>query len=144
MSKKRKPGRPKGSTNKMRDPDAKSRLNPDTLRDIVALILFIIAFVLLVSFFNFGGPLGKALNDNLRVILGWTTFLLPLILAIFGYALLRTEFDYSKKITYFGLILVLASFSGIFHIFYSPLVAAEVANNGNGGGFLGLYVQKLM
>ncbi|MEI7690399.1 MAG: DNA translocase FtsK 4TM domain-containing protein [bacterium] len=144
MSRKRKPGRPKGSANKNKAPESTSSINPDTIRDIVAIVLFIIAFILLVSFFGFGGSLGRALNDNLRIALGWTTFVLPIILGVFGYALLRTEFDYINKVTYAGLILFLSSLSGLFHIFYNPLTAIDVAKAGNGGGLLGFYVQKLM
>ena len=144
MSRKRKPGRPKGSINKNKDQDLASTINPDTVRDIVAIILFIFAFILLVSFFGFGGSLGSALNDTLRIGLGWTTFFLPIILAIFGYALLRTNFDYSKKIPYFGIVLFVSSLSGLFQILYNPQVALEVAKGGNGGGLLGFYVQKLM
>ena len=144
MSRKRKPGRPKGSTNKNKAPESTSRINPDTVRDIVAIVLFIVAFILLVSFFGFGGSLGSTLNDNLRIALGWTTFVLPIILGVFGYALLRTEFDYSNKVTYAGLILFLGSLSGLFHIFYNPLLAFDVAKAGSGGGLLGFYVQKLM
>jgi len=143
MSRKRKPGRPKGSTNKNKAPET-AKINPDTIRDIVAIVLFIIAFVLLVSFFGFGGSLGSSLNDNLRIALGWTTFFLPIILGFFGYALLRTDFDYSNKVTYVGLTLFVASLSGLFHIFYNPQTSIDIAKAGNGGGLLGFYVQKLM
>ena len=144
MSRKRGPGRPRGSTSKTKDRESTSRINPDTVRDIVAIVLFIVAFVMLVSFFGFGGSLGSSLNQGLRVGLGWTTFLLPFILAAFGYALLRTDFDYTSKITYAGLILTITSLSGMFQIFYNPAVAVEIVKNGNGGGLLGLYVQELL
>lgn len=145
MGRKRRPGRPKGSTskNKRKDQDTPA-INPNTLRDIIAIVLFILAFIVLVSFFGFGGSLGSALNTELRITFGWTTFLLPVIFAAFGYSLFRTEFEYNKRSTYFGIGLLIVSFSGAFHIFYDLGNALEVAQNGNGGGYLGLYVQKIM
>ncbi len=145
MGRKRRPGRPKGSTNKNKRKDSeRAAINPNTIRDVTAIVLFIVAFIILVSFFGFGGSLGNAIGSQLRIIFGWTTFLLPLIMAALGYALFRTEFDYNKKSTYIGIVLLLISSSGVFHIFYNPERALEVAQNGNGGGYIGLYVQKMM
>ena len=67
MSRKRGPGRPKGSTSKTKDRESTSRINPDTVRDIVAIVLFIVAFVMLVSFFGFGGPWAVASTK----VYGW-------------------------------------------------------------------------
>lgn len=145
MGRKRRPGRPKGSTNKNKAKDREqSTINPNTVRDIIAIILFIFAFIILVSFFGFGGSFGNALNSDLRVMFGWTTFFLPIIMAAFGYALFRTDFEYNKKTTYLGIFLIITSFSGLFHIFYNLENSLDVAQNGSGGGYLGYYVQKLM
>ncbi|MDD5693309.1 MAG: DNA translocase FtsK 4TM domain-containing protein [Patescibacteria group bacterium] len=146
MSRKRRPGRPKGSTSKKRSQNAENftPINPDTLREIVAIILFVVAFIILVSFVGFGGSLGNALITNLRLIVGWTTYVLPIILGLLGYALFRTEIPFSKVTTYLGITLFITSLSGIFQIFLPPDNALEIAKVGNGGGYLGVFVQKLM
>jgi S-DNA-T family DNA segregation ATPase FtsK/SpoIIIE len=144
MARHRKPGRPKGSTNKNKAKENAIQLNPDVVREISAIVLFIVAFLLLVSFFGFGGSLGNALFTNLRVLLGWTTFLLPLVLVWLGYAFFDKEFPWSKWTTYGGILLGVVSFCGIFQIFMKPETALETAKAGNGGGMMGYFVQKIM
>lgn len=146
MSRHRKPGRPKGSAtkNKTQKPRAVETINPQVLHQILAIVLFIIAFVLLVSLFGFGGLLGKFLAENLRLLLGWTTFVIPFLIFGVAYSLFNPE-DYEITTpTLIGLTIFSLAVSGIFHIFVPLNKASQMAASGNGGGYLGFGLQKLM
>ncbi len=146
MGRKRKPGRPKGSTNKkISEPkeSALSNVSSDVIREIGAIVLFIISFIILVSMFGFGGTLGESLNHASRVGMGWTTFLLPFLLGGIGYAMFFPEKFKLNGISITGIVLIVLSFSGMFQIFMNPGEAEKIAKAGNGGGYLGSLIQGL-
>lgn len=147
MARHRRPGRPKGSTNKNSArvaSGALSTIDPIVRNQIVAIVLFALAFVILVSSFGFGGSLGNVLNEYLRLAFGWTVFILPFLLAGIGYSLFKPEEYEITSITLIGLTILTVCFSGIFHIFMSNGSTNAIANAGNGGGLVGFYIQKLM
>lgn len=143
MSRHKKPGRPKGSKNKS-NIVAKSRIlesvDPQVTSQIMAIVLFIVGFILLVSLFGFGGRLGNFLSSNLRLIIGWTTYILPFLLFGIAYSLFNPEEYEITTPTLLGLFLFIFSSSGSFHVFLKNSIVA--AQNGNGGGYLGYIIQK--
>jgi hypothetical protein len=146
MARHRKPGRPKGSTakKKLTQSNVLESVDPVVLHQVSAIILFLFAFIILVGAVGFGGNLGNYLAKELLFIIGWSTYLLPFLLAGTGYSLFNPE-DYEiTTATVVGLSLFVLSFSGIFHIFVNPTTAVSFARNGQGGGILGLIIQKLM
>jgi S-DNA-T family DNA segregation ATPase FtsK/SpoIIIE len=147
MGRHRGPGRPKGSTNKKiskQSYGALATVDPVVRNQIVAIILIVLAFIILVSSFGFGGNLGIYLDKYLRLGFGWTVYVIPLLLAGLAYSLFQPE-DYEiTGLTITGLVVMTLSFSGLFHIFLKPATAAATATAGNGGGYVGLYIQKLM
>lgn len=146
MAKSRKPGRPKGSKNKNSSKQNVRQtvtIDPVVRNQIIAVLLFVIAFLILVSSFGFGGPLGIQINRFFRLLIGWTVFVLPLMLVGIGYSLFHPD-DYDiTATTVIGLILSLLSFSGIFHIFIKVDASLAAATAGNNGGYVGYYLQKL-
>ncbi len=147
MARHRKPGRPKGSKNKSAAGSGSPILtgvDPIVRNQIIAVLLFVLAFVILVSSFGFGGPLGIVISKYLRVGIGWTIFVLPLILAGVAYSLFNPE-DYEiTTATIIGLFLATISFSGVFHIFVNVSNAGALAAAGSNGGYVGFYLQKLL
>lgn len=147
MGRHRGPGRPKGSTNKRiakQQGGALSTIDPVVQSQIVAIILIVLAFVILVSAFGFGGNLGIYLNQYLRLGFGWTIYIIPLLLAGVAYSMFKPEEYEITGLTITGLVFLTLSLSGIFHIFISAAKTAAVASAGNGGGYIGLYIQKLL
>lgn len=146
MSRHRKPGRPKGSTTKNKSTKSKAveSIDPQVLHQIMAIVLFIFAFILLVSLFGFGGKLGNFLAENLRLIIGWSTFVLPFLIFGIAYSLFNPEEYEITSPTIFGLMLFTFSASGLFHIFVPIAKTSSMAAAGNGGGCLGLLIQKMM
>lgn len=145
MPRHKKPGRPKGSKNKASNNQRAAlseSIDPQVLSQITSIVFFIVGFILLVSLFGFGGKLGNFLAINLRLVIGWTTFLLPFLLFGLAYSLFNPE-DYEITLpTSIGLSLFVISCSGAFHVFLKN--ASTAASKGNGGGYLGLLIQKVL
>ncbi|MEI6266796.1 MAG: DNA translocase FtsK 4TM domain-containing protein [bacterium] len=147
MARHRKPGRPKGSSNRKSNKEQASTfssIDPYVRNQILAVVLFVLSFLILVSSLNFGGPFGGYMNQYLRLTFGWTVFVLPIILLGVGYSLFNPDEYEITPATIIGIILSVFAFSGIFHIFVSPLTAHQVAMLGDRGGLIGEYIQKLL
>ena len=147
MARHRKPGRPKGSSNRKSNKEQASTfssIDPYVRNQILAVVLFVLAFLILVSSLNFGGPFGGYMNQYLRLTFGWTIFVLPIILIGVGYSLFNPDEYEITPATIIGIVLSVFAFSGIFHIFVSPLAAHQVAMLGDRGGLIGEYIQKIL
>lgn len=146
MGRHRGPGRPKGSTNKKiakQTYGALATIDPVVRNQIIAILLIVLAFVILVSSIGFGGNLGVYLNQYLRLAIGWTIFIVPLILVGISFSLFKPEEYEITTLTLVALGILTATFSGIFHIFLNANQAESAAKAGEWGGYLGLYIQKL-
>ena len=129
--KKRGPGRPrKEETKKDKQPNL-------VLRQLYAVLLILLAILLLAGALNFGGSLPSTLFNASSWLLGWTAFLLPVILIFLAVHKFKHE-EYLIPITkLLSSILLIISISAMFHIFLNPEQADQLATNGDNGGNLG-------
>lgn len=134
MARHRKPGRPKGSSNKKKQSDLPT-LNPKIVGEIVAVGFFILAVILLAGAFNFGGVWAIKIFTSFKDVLGAVAYLMPLILIGLGYCLFFPERYPVNKISAFGLGLSIISLSGMFQIIFSGL------KKDDGGGMVGSLLQ---
>ncbi|MCL5093928.1 MAG: DNA translocase FtsK [Patescibacteria group bacterium] len=143
MSRRRKPGRPKGSKNKKIEEASGLRpnLSSETLKSILGLFLFVFAFIIFLSLFGLAGTFGLSLYSRLRVLIGWTVFFAPLISGSIGYALFFPEKYSMGKNLLIGVLILITSLSGIFHVFLPLETSMEMARDGLGGGYIGYLVQ---
>ena len=112
-------------------------ISPDTRGAIMTIIIFLLAFLSILSFFNLAGTFGRALNYGLGFLFGWADWLFILVLLLFGYFLLRSQRHRLKFPTYLGLFLLISSFTGLFNFLVSDYSFADISQNGTGGGALG-------
>ncbi|MEK7447463.1 MAG: DNA translocase FtsK 4TM domain-containing protein [Patescibacteria group bacterium] len=129
MARHRKPGRPKGSSNKKKKTE--STLNPKIVGEIVAVGLFILAVILLAGAFNFGGSWALKIFMSFKDVLGFVVYLMPFILIGVGTGLFFPERFPVNKISVAGLGLSIVSLCGMFQILFSGL------KKDSGGGMLG-------
>ncbi|MFA6272119.1 MAG: DNA translocase FtsK 4TM domain-containing protein [Patescibacteria group bacterium] len=115
-------------------------LNPGTRRGIIVVSLFVVAAISILSFFELAGSVGNYLDQLLRVIFGWGSFLFPIILAVFGYMLIFPDKYSLKASNYLGVFLLLLALLGIMHLFVGQEAAVEAIDEGRGGGYLGLVI----
>ncbi len=115
-------------------------LEPHVVREIMAVLLIGLGIFVLLSIIGAAGSVGQVFYNMLRLGLGWTSFVLPVLLTGTGIALfypVRYKFNATNTV---GLILFVVSLSALIHLFVSPNNGSEVAASGAGGGFLGFGV----
>ncbi|PLX24729.1 cell division protein FtsK [Candidatus Parcubacteria bacterium] len=115
-------------------------LRPETKRGIFTVLVFVIAFLSVLSLFNLAGTFGQWLNTGLTYVFGWSAGVFVLVLLLLGWILIR-NYNYKIKVTtYIGLALIMLSVSGVLHFFVKELSYKEITNYGNGGGALGYLI----
>jgi len=115
-------------------------LEPYVVREMIAVLLIGLGVFILLAILGVAGNVGHVFYNLLRLGLGWTSFILPILLIGSGVALfypVKYKFNTTNII---GLILLVISLSSLIHLFVAPGNGSEVAFNGNGGGYLGLGV----
>jgi len=101
---------------------------------------------LLLSFaaFNFGGSLVTSMFHNLRVAMGYSAYLLPVICGSLAWMLFQPTKYAVNGLNYIGFIGLLSSLAALFHIGINPADGQLAAQNGYGGGYLGLSITTWM
>lgn len=112
-------------------------LREETRHGIVVVILFVIAGISLLSFFDLAGPLGRQVDLLEGMLFGWVRYLLPIVLVFIGAALLAGRHSVLQGATYLGLTLLVLSVAGLLHLFFDPVSSLAEASSGHGGGYLG-------
>lgn len=113
-------------------------------REIFAIVLAIVSILLVVAFFGAGGSLSSALLKGLRLVIGLTAYTLPLLLLYLGWQLVRPREDEFGPANYLGLVLIVVSLCGLFHIGIADGEALVMAKAGKGGGFVGYVMHQAM
>jgi len=112
-------------------------LSPDTRGAIITIVVFLVAFLSILSFFNLAGTFGRGLNYALGFLFGWADWLFILVLLLLGYFLLRSQKQRLKFPTYLGLFLLMFAFTGLFNFLVSDYTFSDITKAGTGGGAMG-------
>ena len=124
-------------------------VNPEAARGIVAVILSLIGGLLLLSYIGLAGSVGRFLHDITRLIFGWPTYLLPIILLSLAWRMFKqpkeeeSEEAGVKLSTYVGTFLFFLFLPALIHIFVGRGAAVEIAQHGGGGGMVGYGVSYI-
>ena len=104
------------------------------------------AMALLLSFaaFSFGGSLVTAMFHTLRVAMGYSAYLLPVIFGSLAWMLFQPTKYAVRGLNYIGFIGLVSSLAALFHIGISSADGQLAAQNGYGGGYLGLAITTWM
>lgn len=110
-------------------------LPPAIKKDVLVVLVFALAFLTLLSFFNLAGATGHFLTNLWHIILGDLSFLIPLILIFIGYLTIN-NFAYQNNASKFlGVLFFIFSLGGLWTLF------SDTANSslfdGQGGGIFG-------
>lgn len=115
-------------------------LEPHVVREVTAITLIGVGVFTLLAILGAAGGVGQVFYNMLRVGLGWTSFILPILLVGAGIALfypVKYKFNASNIV---GLVILILSISSLIHLFISPANGAQVALSGAGGGYLGYVI----
>lgn len=115
--------------NEPKNKNLKLDLEDDTKKGIVAVVLFLLAVITILSYFGLASTLGNYIHKGLDALFGWGYFLVPLGLILAGVSIIKSLHKDLYGTPFFGMILFILSFLGILELLFK---------NGKGGGYLGL------
>jgi S-DNA-T family DNA segregation ATPase FtsK/SpoIIIE len=142
----------KRSTKKTRRTSASTRrtkakapsLSTEARREITAVFLGAMALLLSFAAFNFGGSLVTSMFHGLRVGMGYSAYLLPLIFASLAWMLFQPTKYAVNGLNYIGFVGLVSSLAALFHIGMNAEDGLSAAQTGYGGGYLGLSITTWM
>lgn len=115
-------------------------LEPETRKNIFAVIVLLVGILGILALFNAAGRVGLWVRPYLFTSFGWGGYVVPFLAA--GFALLRLDperFGFSRG-RYVGVVLLLLSMHGLLHLFSSAEEGLSLIDAGRGGGYLGWMV----
>ena len=142
----RRPGRPKGAYGiSSRAYSRRGSLYeqflelPKAIKNTV-LSIFLIAFAILIilSLIDLAGRAGILIAEYFGLIFGVGIWLLPFLMLILGYFLIRAKKYEVTKITYIGFAVLMLTFTALIHLLKYSDSLWQSAKDGLGGGLLGL------
>ena len=113
------------------------QLKEGLIAEIMSILLVILAILLLIAGFGYGGVLPTTIFGWLSAGVGLTSYILPVVLVYIAYTVFSSDEHRISPVTISGLILIVLSFSGLFHIRFDNEAVAREAINGAGGGYAG-------
>ena len=116
---------------------SKGAMHSDVKKNITAILFVVFSLLFLLSLFGQAGVVGNYINRSLGLVLGWSKFLLPVLLLVLGVVYFRQYDRYRYYLTTAGAILFLVFLATIMHSFYDLSEMKEWAKVGKGGGYLG-------
>ncbi len=119
-------------------------LSAEAQREITAVLLAVMALLTGFACFNFGGSLPAAMFHGLRVAMGYSAFLLPIIFGSLAWMLFQPGKYSVRGLNYIGFVGLLSSLAALFHIGIGSADAKLAADNGFGGGYLGYGITTWM
>jgi len=116
-------------------------LGEDTIREIIAILVLILAVVVFLGFFDFAGSVGLTVAAITHKMFGsLPAYIFSIILFWFGVTLLFPEKNKTRISKFIGLFLLVVFFSAFMHLFVPELDARNEALVGNGGGIVGYMI----
>ena len=112
-------------------------INTETKGAIFTILIFVVAFLSILSIFDLAGVFGQWLNYGLSFSFGRADWAFILILLYLGLLLFKSRVYKIRFITYIGLFLILMSISGILNFFVNEFSFREITSEGIGGGAMG-------
>ena len=140
MAKKRGPGRPKGSSKKKKEEKPKHVVSNGFWRQVGAVFLIIFALIAYLGLLGIGGVFPVGLAGILLYLIGWSAWLLPLLLVWQAFQIFKAENNRISPVTWVATILLTWFTSGIFQLFLkNPMEPSATLEpiGGQGGGILG-------
>ncbi len=112
-------------------------LHGDTKRSIIAVVLFALAVLFVLGFFEGAGLLGSFLNSVLGKLFGWGKWAFPPVLMTASVFLLhRRQSSLAEFLKLAGLTVAFISLLGFFHLYLREDLL-KAAQSGIGGGYIG-------
>lgn len=113
-------------------------LNQEVSQGLIAIILFMVAGLSVLSFFSLAGVAGQFIDSLLAIMFGQVRYVFPILLIVVAYLIIK-NLDYEYRSTQLiGAVLFCLSFNGIVHLQKPATELVDLALQGYGGGISGL------
>jgi S-DNA-T family DNA segregation ATPase FtsK/SpoIIIE len=122
----------------------KPNLDSGVNREIFGVLLVALSLLLLFAMFNFGGALTTGLFSSLRLVIGFSAYLLPVVFLLLAFMIFQPAKYEIQAHNYIGLTNFVIIMSALFHINVGQSDSLQFAQDGNGGGLVGFFITKLM
>lgn len=113
-------------------------------RQVGAIVMLVLAFLLVVAMFGAGGPFLDWLLNVSKVLVGVATYILPLLFVFLAVSTFRAENNRLAAVMKFAAILLVVWVAGIAGIFSADPDSSELAQQGAGGGLIGWFLNQAM
>lgn len=104
-----------------------------------AILLMLLAVFVLLGLFGTGGPLPKNLYSGVYWALGWSGFLIPVILVTFGYHKFVSDDKQIPIGTFFSAVALQTVLASLFHVLFAARQLDGSFTGGHGGSVGGLF-----
>ncbi|HRY36683.1 MAG TPA: DNA translocase FtsK 4TM domain-containing protein [Candidatus Magasanikbacteria bacterium] len=125
-------------------PQEEFDFNPEISRGLLALFLFALAAISILSFFGLAGVAGNFLDSLLAIGFGYIKYLFPLVLLFIGILLTKNFDDEFKWPKILGALLFFLSINSFVHLQLSPQEMFDSAMQGYGGGLYGFWLAWIL
>lgn len=118
----------------------KFKLKKESVQSLVALVCFALSGLTLMAFVGQAAGAGNILQTWVSMVVGWASFMVPVILLSLGLTLSRIQWSIAKPNVLLGLILFIIGLAAILHPISSLFVETSAlarAQMGVGGGVVG-------
>ena len=117
--------------------EAKEEILEKRKNEIIGILIITLGLFSGLSIFTqTTGMLGKILSDFYFKIAGWGTYLFPLLLLIWGFALVRLK-KLKFNLRLLGFFLTFFMSLALIHIYYFPDTPLQLGLESQGGGIIG-------
>ncbi len=113
-------------------------LSSDTKKGIFIIILFVLAALSVLALFGQSGSFFSFLIYILSLMFGGVRWVFPIMLALWGYVLLRSDKYQTKLVNYIGIILMVLGITALWHLRFDLWESLSSAREGLGGGYVGV------
>lgn len=138
MPKKRK------STKRAKDLAPQHALPTGFWRQVGAVIMIVLALLLIIAMFGAGGPvLGQILNF-IQAVLGWTVYLVPVLLGYIAVETFRAEENRLPFVVHLATWLFVVWIAGLLQLFVQNPADYTFSQQGHGGGVVGWLINQAM
>ena len=123
----------------------KLNIRPETTRSIIALVIFSVAVLSLVSFFAPSYSLNAKVQDLLRGTLGNVAIFAPFLFLLLGILFVNnTKIKFREPRLLVGGAMLTLALAGFLHLFVGQDQSYEVAKDGGGGGLVGYKISMVL
>ena len=141
MARKRKKSSKKS---KNQDKEESAGLPEGFWRQVIVVLMILLAILLMFGSFGTGGAVAEGLFDWMRSLVGYVAFFAPFFLVFAAFQKQRGDSHKIPRSTFVGLVIFIAALAGFVHLFGDTDNSVAIADAGNGGGTVGHIVTSLL